>query len=118
VPDERVEHSKFSSGGFTCEEVSIAPYSSEMPEAAVIGLLIAFPLVGLFARRWLAVILPFVGWPLFYLGLNKGWWGYGTGDGWQYAAALLTAVGVVTTALAVALAGGVRASRPRRAQSR
>ena len=72
-----------------------------MPEAAIIGLLIAFPLVGLLARRRLAVALPLVGWPLFYFGLNKGWWGYGTGDGWQYAAALLTAIGVVTTACAV-----------------
>jgi hypothetical protein len=75
-----------------------------MTEAVVIGLLVAFPLVGVLVRRWVAVALPLIGWSLFYLGLNQGWWGDGTGDGWEYAAALLTAVGVLTTALGVALA--------------
>jgi uncharacterized membrane protein len=73
----------------------------------VIGLLIGFPLVGLVVRRWTAILLPLIGWPLFYVGLNEGWWGYGTGDGWQYVAAVLTAVGVVTTTLAVALSRGI-----------
>ena len=77
-----------------------------MPEIAVIGLLIAFPLAGLLARHWLVIVLPLVGWPLFYLGLNRSWWGYGTGDGWQYAAVLLTAIGLVTTALVIAWARG------------
>jgi uncharacterized membrane protein len=86
-----------------------------MPEVAVIGLLIAFPLVGLLAGRWLVIVLPLVGWPLFYLGLNRNWWGHGTGDGWQYAAALLTVIGIVTTALAVALARGAWPSKTRRA---
>jgi hypothetical protein len=81
-----------------------------MPEVVVVGLLIAFPLVGLVTRRWSTVVLPLVGWPLYFLGLNGGWWGYGTGDGWQYGAALLTAVGVLTTAVAVALP---RSSWPR-----
>jgi uncharacterized membrane protein len=89
-----------------------------MPEVAVIGLLIAFPLVGLLARSWLVIVFPLVGWPLFYLGLNRGWWGDGTGDGWQYAAVLLTAVGVVTTVIAIALARGGWPSRTRRAQAR
>jgi hypothetical protein len=65
---------------------------------------LTFPLVGLLARRLLAVVLPLVGRPLSYLSLNEGWWGYGTGDGWPYAAALLTTFGVVTTAHAIALA--------------
>jgi hypothetical protein len=81
--------------------------------AVIIGLLIAFPLVGLLARRWLSLIIPFVCWPLFYIGVNKGWWGGGTGDGWQYAAALLTVIGVITTAATVAVARGDRRSRPR-----
>jgi hypothetical protein len=89
-----------------------------MPEVAVIGLLIAFPLVGLIARQWLVIVLPLVGWPLFYFGLNKSWWGYGMGDGWQYAAALLTAIGIVTTAVAVALGRGGGPSRTRRSQAR
>lgn len=78
-----------------------------MLELMVIGLLIGFPLVGLVVRRWTAILLPLIGWPLFYVGLNEGWWGYGTGDGWQYVAAVLTAVGVVTTTLAVALSRGI-----------
>jgi hypothetical protein len=75
--------------------------------AVAIALLVAFPLVGLLAARWLAGFLPRVGWPLYFLGLNQGWWGHGTGDGWQYAATSLTAVGVVTTVLAVAVGRGV-----------
>jgi hypothetical protein len=74
-----------------------------MPEAAVVALLIAFPLVGLLARRWRVMLLPAVGWPLFYVGLDQGWWGSGLGDGWQLAAIVLTAVGLVTTAVAIAL---------------
>jgi hypothetical protein len=70
----------------------------------VAALLVIFPLIGLAARRWLAVLLPAFGWPLYYLGLNRGWWGYGTGDGWQFVGAGLTAVGIIATALAVAVA--------------
>jgi hypothetical protein len=83
-----------------------------MPEAAAIGLLIALPLLGLLAKHWVVIAFPLVGWPLFYLGLNRSWWGDGTGDGWQYGAALLTAIGVVTTAAAV---GFARADWPSRA---
>jgi hypothetical protein len=56
-------------------------------------LLIAFPVVGLVARSWAALLLPLIGWPLYYIGLNRGWWGSGTGDGWQFIAAGLTLVG-------------------------
>jgi hypothetical protein len=87
-----------------------------MPEAGVIVLLIAFPLVGLLVRRWATVVLPLIAWPVFYAGLDQGWWGDGTGDGWQYAAALLTVIGVASTALAVGIAAGawsLRAHRPK-----
>lgn len=80
-----------------------------MLEAAVFALLIAFPLVGALARRWVSVIAPLMGWPIFYLGMNKGWWLYGTGDGWQTIATTMTFVGIAATALAVA---GARALRP------
>jgi hypothetical protein len=79
-----------------------------MPEALVVTLLIAFPVVGALARRWLVVALPLVAWPIFYLGLNKGWWLYGTGDGWQYAARFFTLFGVATTALAVGIARSLK----------
>ena len=75
-----------------------------MPEAAMVALLIAFPFLGLVSCRWSALLLPLVGWPLFYLGLNQAWWGYGTGDGWQFAAVLLTVIGVGSTAIAIAVA--------------
>jgi hypothetical protein len=75
-----------------------------MPEAAFVVFLIAFPLVGVAARHWLALLLPTLGWPLFYVGLDQAWWGSGTGDGWQYVALLVTAVGVASTAVAVAAA--------------
>jgi hypothetical protein len=73
-----------------------------MAEGAFVGLLILFPLIGLATRSWLTLLLPAIGWTLFYLGLNQGWWGNGTGDGWQYAALLVMALGVLSTALAVA----------------
>jgi len=80
-------------------------------EAIAVTLLIAFPVAGAILRRWTALTLPLVGWPLFYLGLDQGWWGYGLGDGWQDSAVALTLVGVVTTALLVGLA---RRFKPRR----
>jgi hypothetical protein len=75
-------------------------------EAVVIAALVVFPLVGAVTRRWQAVLLPTVWWPLFYAGLNKGWWGDGTGDGWQWAAVAIGAFSFFTTAAAVALARG------------
>lgn len=69
----------------------------------VTTLLIAFPVVGILARSWVAASLPLISWPLYYLGLNEGWWGYGTGDGWQFVAVGLTVLGVASTAMAVAV---------------
>ncbi len=72
-----------------------------MPELVLACLFTAFPLIGVLARRWVVVALPLVAWPIFYLGLNKGWWLYGVGDGWQYVAWFFTLLGVASTALAV-----------------
>lgn len=80
------------------------PILGLMSEAAFVALLIVFPLIGVTTRRWAAILLPAVGWPLFYIGLNQRWWGNGTGDGWQYAALLVSALGVVITGLAVTAA--------------
>ena len=77
-------------------------------EAVAITLLLAFPLVGAAIRRWTALALPLAGWPLFYLGLDRGWWGNGLGDGWQYPAAAALLLGVASTALAVGLARRVK----------
>jgi hypothetical protein len=78
-------------------------------EAVVIALLVTFPILGFVIRRWIALFFPIVGWPLLFVGLTHHWWGYGTGDGWQYGAAMLILVGVGSTALAVS---GGRAFRP------
>jgi hypothetical protein len=73
-------------------------------EGVVIAMLVAFPLFGFASRSWLALILPLVAWPLFYVGLTQHWWGDGTGDAWQFVAVTLTLVGVGSTALAVSVA--------------
>jgi hypothetical protein len=79
--------------------------------ALFVALLIGLPTLGLLTRHWGVVLLPVIAWPLYYIGLNRGWWGCcGTGDGWQYAAVMVTIFGVVTTALAVLL-GRTFASR-------
>jgi hypothetical protein len=72
-------------------------------DATVAVLLVAFPLIGFATGRPASVALPLVGWPLFYVGLDRRWWLDGTGDGWQAIAIGLTLVGVVTTATAVAV---------------
>lgn len=82
-----------------------------MPEAIWILLLLAFPAVGALTRRWAAALLPLLGWPLFYLGLDRDWWLYGTGDGWEAMAVLFTLLGTATTAWAVAV-GRVVLRRP------
>ena len=78
-------------------------------EAVFVALLVGFPLLGLVARDWFVLIFPIVCWPLFYAGLTQHWWGYGTGDAWQFVAVVVTIVGVGSTALAVSLG---RAFRP------
>lgn len=87
-------------------------------EVVVLVLLIVFPVVGAVARRWYALLFPLVAWPVCYVGLDRGWWGDGTGDGWQLVAAALTAVGVATTAVAIAAARGLTRGPARRATAR
>ncbi len=76
--------------------------------AVVYGLLLACPLIGALVRSWLVVALPIVVWPAFYLGLNKGWWLYGTGDGWQRNAWFFTLLGLATTAVSVTAARNLK----------
>jgi hypothetical protein len=88
---------------------------SGMPEATVIALLVAFPLLGALMRRWPVVALPLIAWPIYYAGLHRGWWFYGTGDGWQIGAVFYTVVGVASTALTVFVA---RSRKPPRDAAR
>ena len=81
---------------------------SEAVEVVVIGLLVTFPIIGFVVRRWFVLIFPIAGWPLFYAGLTHHWWGYGTGDGWQYVAVALSIVGIGSTAVAVKVGQAMR----------
>lgn len=58
---------------------------------------------GLLLRRWEAVLVPLLLVPLYYLGLKSDWWGDGTGDGWQFAAAIATLGTTFLTAIALAI---------------
>ena len=76
------------------------------PQVVSVGLLILFPLIGAVTGRYAAMVLPLIGWPLYYVGLHEGFWGYGTGDGGPLfaivVAVVVTVVSTLFTALAVA----------------
>ena len=61
--------------------------------ALFLALLLVFPLVGLLTRSWISVLAPLVGWPCFYVGLDRGWWGDGTGDGCRAFLIIFTVFG-------------------------
>lgn len=90
-----------------------------MSDAGFLALLVLFPIVGIASRSWLAILAPAVGWPVFYLGVGQGWWGWGTsdaGDAWGVAF-LVTLFGVGTTALAVGVGRALRRSPNKRVRS-
>lgn len=66
-------------------------------------LFVSIALAGLLVGRFWTLGLPLVAWPIWFLGLGQGWWGYGLGDGWQYGAALITLVSFTSVAVALAL---------------
>jgi ascorbate-specific PTS system EIIC-type component UlaA len=72
-------------------------------DVAVPLLLTLVVVVAAFIRRWWAVVLPLGVIPLFYAGLKAGWWGDGVGEGWQYAAVMVTIIGLLGSALGVAV---------------
>ena len=82
---------------------------------ALAAVTIAPAIVSLFLGRPWLLLVPLLGWPLFFLGLSMEWWGYGVGDGWQFAAALWTLLGMVCVTVALSLRYlvlGARARRP------
>lgn len=50
----------------------------------VLPLLVPFVAVLFIGRIWL-LLIPLVEWPLIFLGLYMGWWGFGVGELWQLA---------------------------------
>ncbi|MCA1697628.1 MAG: hypothetical protein LC790_01465 [Actinobacteria bacterium] len=69
----------------------------------LIIVLVASAIVGVITRRWLAIALSIAMVGMFYVGLDSGWWGEGTGDGWQYSMAISMALGAAITAIAVGI---------------
>ena len=81
-------------------------------DVAVPVLLAVLAVSAALIRRWWALVVPLAAVPFLYAGLRNGWWGDGVGEGWQYAAVMVTAVGLLASALGVvvgrALARNVR----------
>ena len=75
------------------------------------ALAVALGLLGLAVGRWWLLAAPFLVVPAFYLGLDRGWWLDGLGDGWQYALALVLALCVAATGAGIALGAAARARR-------
>lgn len=70
---------------------------------AVPLLLALLAVIAAFIRQWWIAVLPLAAVPLFYAGLRNGWWGDGVGDGWQYAAVMVTVLGLLGSVLGVAV---------------
>jgi len=81
-------------------------------DVAVPVLLAVLAVSAALIRRWWALVVPLAAVPFLYAGLRNGWWGDGVGEGWQYAAVMVTAMGLLASALGVvvgrALARNVR----------
>ena len=82
----------------------------------VVGM--ASAVVGFAFGRWWTVLVPVVGWPLFYGGLAEGWWLYGVGDGWQHVAVMTSLVSTVGTLVGVAVKHAIPLRTPTRDLSR
>jgi hypothetical protein len=64
---------------------------------------VALFLLALLFGRLRLLVAPLVGWPIFFLGLTMGWWGYGVGESWQFILVLSTLIGAIAVALGWAL---------------
>jgi hypothetical protein len=71
-------------------------------EITLIGLIVASAALGFVTARWSAVAVAVVLILAFYVGLDSGWWGNGTGDGWEYAMLGVAIFAVAVTGAAVA----------------
>lgn len=67
--------------------------------------------IGALARSWaaLSVVLAV---PMYFAGLEWGWWGYGTGDMWELAALMIFLAALVPMAAGVALGRMWQRRRP------
>jgi hypothetical protein len=81
-------------------------------EVVLVVILAASAVVAFGIGRWGAVLIPIAVIGAFYAGLNAGWWGYGVGDGWQFAMVGVMAIGVLAAGVGV----GARVLLTRRAR--
>jgi hypothetical protein len=72
-------------------------------EAAVVALLVVVALSGVVIGRWWSLLIPLVVWPMWFVGLAHDWWGYGLGDGWQFGAAIILVISLLSVAVGVGL---------------
>jgi hypothetical protein len=67
------------------------------------ALLAAVAVSGALIGRWWALLIPFVVWPSFYLGVGQGWWGSGLGEAWWVALPIVVVVSLAPVAFGVGL---------------
>jgi hypothetical protein len=66
-------------------------------------LLVLVALSGALIGRWWALFIPFIVWPIFFLGVRQEWWGNGLGDGWQFGFLLVLSISLVAGIVGLAL---------------
>ena len=64
---------------------------------------VAAAVIGVLVGRWIVMPPVAATWPTFMSGLERGWWGNGVGDGWEWSLVAGTALAVAGAALGVAV---------------
>jgi hypothetical protein len=89
-----------------------------MEPAVVVGtLLVAVALAAVVIGRWWALLIPLAVWPIYFLGVTRGWWLHGVGDGWEYGAMAIILFSLGLVALGVLLRAFVEEQRRRAVSS-
>ena len=74
-----------------------------VPNEVALGVASVGVVVGVLARTWWVVPAGAAVWPVWFTGLNSGWWGHGVGEGWERNLASLTVLSVAGAAIGVVL---------------
>ncbi len=72
---------------------------------------VAAAAVGVLVGRWVVAILATLVWIAYALGLERGWWGNGVGDGWTAALVLGALAAAFGAIVGVAVRRGMRGRR-------